>query len=80
MAELGQWEARLRNGNSLVIHCRQGVGRSALLAASLLRLAGASTEDAWSELRRARQVKTPDTAEQERWIAGISAEIAGRTT
>jgi protein-tyrosine phosphatase len=71
-SRLRNWEQRLRQGESLAVHCRQGIGRSALLAASLLRLAGKSASDAWREVGAARKAKVPDSSEQERWVSELA--------
>jgi protein-tyrosine phosphatase len=40
-------ESRLRGGTHVAIHCRQGIGRSGLLAACTLAVAGVGTSAAW---------------------------------
>jgi protein-tyrosine phosphatase len=62
-------EARLAAGKSVAIHCRVGIGRSALLAACLLVLAGVNWEAAWERIRSARGCLVPDTTEQRQWLA-----------
>jgi protein-tyrosine phosphatase len=69
-------DALLASGRNVVIHCRQGVGRTGLVAACLLVARGESPETAVEKLSAARGVSTPETAEQRRWIdhyAAISA-------
>ncbi|RKE17748.1 dual specificity protein phosphatase family protein [Streptomyces sp. TLI_171] len=58
---------RLRSGGHLVVHCRAGIGRSSLLAASVLVLAGTDADTAWELIGRARGLAVPDTAEQRAW-------------
>ena len=48
-----------------------GIGRSALVAASLLRLRGVSSEDAWRQVAEARGAQVPDTHEQRAWVAAL---------
>ena len=38
----------------MAIHCRQGIGRSAMLAASLLVIAGVPPTEAWSRIRETK--------------------------
>jgi protein-tyrosine phosphatase len=57
-------EDHLKNGRNVVIHCRQGVGRSAMIAACLLASAGMSAELAFEMIARARGCAVPDTKEQ----------------
>jgi protein-tyrosine phosphatase len=59
----------LRDGRSVVIHCRQGVGRSALIAACVLVLNGVSADEAFEKIERARGCPVPDTEEQRQWVA-----------
>jgi protein-tyrosine phosphatase len=62
-------EDRLNGGKTVALHCRQGVGRSALLAACLLVAAGRDREAAFESIRAARGCEVPDTAEQREWVA-----------
>jgi len=61
-------EQGLSDGRQVAIHCRQGIGRSSLLAAGLLTLGGVSPEDAWQRIERARGRAVPDTPEQRSWL------------
>jgi protein-tyrosine phosphatase len=58
----------LSEGKYVGLHCRQGIGRSALLAAALLTLAGVAPEEAWKRVEAARGCPVPDTAEQKAWV------------
>lgn len=55
-------------GNNIMIHCRAGIGRSGLAAASLLVHAGDSVEQAFAKVSAARGVEVPDTEEQYEWL------------
>ena len=57
----------LRQGAHIVTHCRFGIGRASLLAASLLVLDGAEPADAWARLEKARGLPVPDTSDQRQW-------------
>ncbi len=50
------------------IHCRMGVGRSALISACVLKRQGFTTEEAYSFIQKARGIKVPDTDEQVAWV------------
>jgi len=66
----------LSAGRNVVIHCRQGIGRTGLLAACLLISRGSLPKDAIRTLSAARGAPVPETSEQRRWIdhfAAISA-------
>jgi protein-tyrosine phosphatase len=66
-------------GDSVGIHCRQGIGRSALLAASLLVLAGEAPDDALDRIAMARGCPVPETKEQRRWVEAFASELAAST-
>ncbi len=59
---------QLRDGRSVAIHCRIGVGRSALLAACILAALGQPVESAWKSIRDARRLSVPDTPPQRTWV------------
>lgn len=60
-------QALLRD-ETVVIHCRAGIGRSSLLAAAVLAAAGWNPEDAWPRLVEARGLPVPDTDEQREYV------------
>jgi protein-tyrosine phosphatase len=61
-------EKALASGRNVAVHCRQGVGRSALIAASLLAAAGQDPQQAFACIEGARGAPVPDTAEQREWV------------
>jgi protein-tyrosine phosphatase len=66
--ELDQLEGELASGRNLVVHCRQGIGRTGVVAACLMASHGIAPESALQLLSDARGVTMPETAEQRRWI------------
>ncbi len=58
----------LAEGKSVAIHCRQGIGRSALIAASLLVLAGIAPEAAFLRVSEGRGCSVPETPQQRQWL------------
>jgi len=58
---------RVIAGRSIAIHCRQGIGRSSLMAALLLAHTGIRIDEAWNLIEAARGCPVPDTAEQKSW-------------
>lgn len=59
---------RLQEGKNVAIHCRQGVGRAGLIAASVLSLGGDSVDQVLQALTKARRCAVPETPEQRKWI------------
>lgn len=74
-AVLDELDVALLSGEGAVIHCRQGVGRSGMIAASFLVLKGNAPESAVRIVKQARGVSTPETAEQRRWIDQFAASL-----
>jgi protein-tyrosine phosphatase len=68
-------EEKLAKGKTVAIHCRQGVGRSALIAACVLVAAGVEAETAWAKVRTARGCPVPDTAEQRAWVVRLAETL-----
>lgn len=59
----------LSEGMNVMIHCRQGIGRSSLLAAGVLRhLWKEPVSDIFSFIGTFRGREVPDTKEQVRWL------------
>jgi protein-tyrosine phosphatase len=63
----------LSAGKNVVVHCRQGVGRSGLVAACLLVKNGMSPGAAVEKVSAARGVAIPETIEQREWIDHYAA-------
>jgi protein-tyrosine phosphatase len=66
----------LSDGKNVVVHCRQGIGRSGLLAACLLVRKGMSPGAAVDSVSAARGVSVPETAEQRDWIDHYAVSLA----
>jgi|SRR5271166_100931 len=76
-AALEKLDADLSSGRNVVVHCRQGIGRTGLIAASLLVMKGLTPEAAVKALGAARGVTIPETAAQRRWIDHYATVLAG---
>jgi protein-tyrosine phosphatase len=58
----------LESGRNVAIHCRQSIGRSGLIAASVLAASGMDLESAIQAVSDARGLTIPETPEQLRWL------------
>ena len=65
--------SRIAEGRNVGIHCRAGIGRSALIAACVLYRMGHDVGSAFERIKHARGVDVPDTQEQRDWVSGLSA-------
>jgi protein-tyrosine phosphatase len=63
-----QIAARVKEGKSVAMHCRAGIGRSSLLACSVLVRLDTPSGQAWLLVQEARGCPVPDTAEQQRFV------------
>lgn len=66
-------EKALEANKSVAMHCRQGIGRSSLVAATLLVSAGEDPETALECISRARGRPVPDTLEQRDWVKAFAS-------
>jgi protein-tyrosine phosphatase len=73
----GNLARALEEGKNVAVHCRQGVGRSGLIAAGLLVTSGVGIEEAIELVSAARGQTVPETAAQRQWIQHLlSAHLA----
>ena len=63
----------LRSGKTVAVHCRQGLGRSTMMAAAALIAGGRDAEAAINAIRESRGPDVPETAAQWQWISDFSA-------
>lgn len=71
----------LTSCKTVVIHCRQGIGRSSLVAASVLTAIGEAPDSAFSRIEKVRGCPVPDTDEQREWVRKFAEggpALAGR--
>lgn len=72
---LDRINAMLTSGKNVLIHCRQGVGRTGLIGACLLVSKGVDPSSAVDRLSVSRGVAVPETSEQRRWIDHYAATL-----
>lgn len=77
---LSKWaHARITQGCGWVFHCRAGIGRSGMMAASVLVHEGFTVREAFACISAARGLTVPDTPGQLEWVEQHYA-ILRRTT
>jgi protein-tyrosine phosphatase len=59
---------RLADHKQVVLHGENSIGRSALMAASVLVVQGLSVDDAFARIAAACNCRVPDTSEQRTWV------------
>jgi protein-tyrosine phosphatase len=59
---------KVKGGHMVAVHCRAGIGRSAVVAAGILLRSGVPYSQVFPALSRARGVAVPDTAAQMAWV------------
>ncbi len=64
---LGPMLNQLRNNEQILLHCAAGLGRSGMMAATLLKACGITSDDAIRLIRQNRS-GTVETVEQEKFI------------
>jgi protein-tyrosine phosphatase len=69
VSRLSRWAyTRISNGCGLAFHCRAGIGRSGMMAASVLLQEGFSVLEAFARISGARGMTVPDTPGQLEWV------------
>ncbi len=68
----------LHAGKSVALHCRQGIGRSAIVAAAALISGGQNAETAIKTVQRSRGLEVPETRAQRQWISDFSSWLANK--
>lgn len=68
--------ASLRAGKNVAVHCRQGIGRAALIAAAVLLRLGVDVEAAIDRVGTARGLSVPETPEQRQWLLEYARQSA----
>lgn len=63
--------ARLDAGQNVAVHCRQGIGRSSLVAAGVLCTSGLTPDEALRVVSQAREIPVPETVPQREWVEAL---------
>jgi protein-tyrosine phosphatase len=68
----------LDRGKNVAVHCRQGIGRSAMIVGGVLVAAGTDISGALETIKESRGLDVPETEEQQRWLREFSSWFARR--
>lgn len=63
----------LDQDKNVAVHCRQGIGRSGMIAAGVLVSSGAGADEAIKAVTKARGVPVPETPAQLEWLQRLSS-------
>lgn len=63
----------LDRGRNVAVHCRQGIGRSAIIVGAVLVAAGEAPQSALRTIHESRGVEAPETDEQRRWLTDFAS-------
>lgn len=66
----------LREGKHIAVHCRQSVGRSGLLAVSVVVALGLKLGEAVETVSKARGVQVPETPTQLMWLRRYEGHLS----
>lgn len=66
---------QLAEGQSVGVHCRQGIGRSAVVVALTLAAAGLDPDPAFRRISAARGYNVPETPGQRKWVLDHAADV-----
>ncbi len=72
---VGRVQGYLEAGERVAVHCRQGVGRSGMVAASILIAQGYGIDQAFGFVEQARGMRVPDTEAQREWVRAIAPQL-----
>ncbi|MCF6318284.1 MAG: dual specificity protein phosphatase family protein [Proteobacteria bacterium] len=68
--------ADLIQGRNIAIHCYAGIGRTGMLASSLLIKQGAQVDEALINLSKVRGLRVPETIQQISWLHHHADELS----
>ena len=65
----------LERGRTVAVHCRQGIGRSALITGAVLVAKGQDVPTALRTIKESRGLEVPETDEQRQWLRDFAARL-----
>jgi protein-tyrosine phosphatase len=73
IALMAEVASALKQGKNVAVHCRQGIGRSGLIAAAILSASGVSPENSIQAVSAARGIPVPEASGQVLWLQRLPA-------
>jgi len=73
-ALIAMLERSLAEGNSILVHCQGGIGRSGLITSCVLVRSGIEPGEAMQRASTARRLCVPETKEQQQWVREYADE------
>lgn len=80
LAFVEKLDEALTVGKNVGVHCRQGIGRSATIASSVMVLREIDPAEAFNRIATARGRSVPDTPEQREWVTNFARYLATERT
>jgi protein-tyrosine phosphatase len=65
----------LEAGKNVAVHCRQGIGRSAMIVGSFLVAGGNDVNAALKAIEDSRGLEVPETDEQRQWLRDFASWV-----
>jgi protein-tyrosine phosphatase len=72
---IGRIARHLERGSTVAVHCRQGIGRSGLIAAGVVMTSGVGAQEAIQIVSAARGIGIPETPEQRGWLEQLPVHL-----
>ena len=76
MSLMAALASTLDEGKNVVVHCRQGIGRSGLIAAGILATSGMQPNQAMEIVSAARGISIPETPDQRLWVQQLPTKLS----
>lgn len=67
----------LDRGSTVVVHCRQSIGRSALITGAVLVAEREDVDNALRTIKESRGLEVPETDEQRQWLHDFASRLTG---
>lgn len=67
--------AALERGRTVAVHCRQGIGRSAVITGAVLVAEGEDVQTALWTIKESRGLEVPETDEQRQWLRDFASRL-----